>query len=69
MDLFEHHEIKDVSPVLAPGARLDFILRANPTRSKRGGARVDVVMDALYALPKGTRATERMAVAAREGKA
>ena len=69
MDLFEPHDVKDFAPVLSPGARLDFALRANATRMKRGGRRVDVVMDALHDLPKGTRAPERMAAAAREGRA
>ncbi|ARC88514.1 type I-E CRISPR-associated protein Cas6/Cse3/CasE [Rhodovulum sp. MB263] len=69
MDLFEPHQVKDFAPALAAGALLDFTLRANATRMKRGGKRVDVVMDALYGLPKGTRASERMVVAGREGKA
>ena len=69
MDLFEPHDVQDFAPVLASGARLDFALRANATRMKRGGERVDVVMDALHDLPKGTRAPERMAAASREGKA
>jgi CRISPR system Cascade subunit CasE len=69
MDLFEPHEVKDFAPQLVAGAQLDFTLRANATRAKRGGQRVDVVMDTLHALPKGARAGERMATAAREGRA
>ncbi|MTH95099.1 type I-E CRISPR-associated protein Cas6/Cse3/CasE [Roseibium sp. RKSG952] len=68
-DLFEPHSTKEFAPVLAAGSRLDFALRANATRTKRGGQRVDVVMDALYQLPRGQRAPARMAVAAREGRA
>ena len=69
LDLFEPHEVKTFAPVLTPGTLLDFVLRANATRKKRGGQRVDVVMDALHDLPKSARAPERMAAAAREGRA
>lgn len=67
--LFEPPEVKEFAPVLAPGDRLEFALRANATRQKRGGERVDVVMDALYEVPRGARAPERMEVAGREGRA
>jgi len=70
MDLFEPHEVKGFAPALAPGQRLDFVLRANATRTKREGRRrVDVVMDALHDVPQGARASERMAAAGREGAA
>lgn len=48
---------------LAPGDRLGFSLRANPTVDRRAGrvtaARSDVVMDKLYATPKAERAEGR----------
>lgn len=70
MDLFAPHEVKPFAPVLVPGQRLDFVLRANATRMKRDTRRrVDVVMDALHDLPGGTRAPERLAAASREGAA
>lgn len=69
LDLFEPHQVKEFAPALALGDRLDFSLRANATRMKRGGKRADVVMDALYGLPAGTRAPERMEAAQREGAA
>jgi CRISPR-associated protein Cas6/Cse3/CasE, subtype I-E/ECOLI len=51
---------KDFAPKLAPGDRLMFALRANPTRRKKNGdasgKRVDVVMDAKFAArANGTR--------------
>lgn len=70
MDLFAPHEVREYAPVLAPGERLDFVLRANATRTRReGNRRVDVVMDALHGLPGGARGPERMAAASREGAA
>lgn len=68
-DLFAPHEVKAYAPELAEGQRLDFALRANATRVKQSGSRVDVVMDALHALPKEARAADRMQVAGREGAA
>lgn len=68
-DLFEPPEVKPFAPELAPGDRLEFVLRANATRAKKGIGRVDVVMDALHALAPGSRAGERMEVAQREGAA
>ncbi len=68
-DLFEAPEVKDFAPRLGPGDPLAFTLRANATRDRKGVGRVDVVMDALHALPKGSRAPERMALARREGAA
>lgn len=68
-DLFETHRIRDFAPVLAQGDQLDIQLRCNATRTKRDGARVDVVMDALHALPQSDRAEERMRLAGSEGHA
>ncbi|PTV94069.1 CRISPR system Cascade subunit CasE [Rhodobacter aestuarii] len=68
-DLFTQHRIKPFAPALTEGTKLEFSLRANATRMKRGGARVDVVMDALHTLPKDARAEERMALAQTEGMA
>ena len=69
MDLFEPHDVKDFAPVLNPGVQLDFALRANATRTKRNGCRVDAVLDARHPLPTGARAPARMAAAARAGRA
>lgn len=76
--LFSHIEVKPFAPALAPGDRLDFLLRANATRTRKlavpspsGKAKRkhdDIVMDAIHALPKGERAEARMAVAARVGR-
>lgn len=68
-DLFEPHRVKGFAPELAAGDRLGFSLRANATRTKRDGERVDVVMDALFALPTKARAEARMPVAQTEGAA
>lgn len=68
-DLFEPHRVKDFAPELAAGDRLGFSLRANATRTKRDGERVDVVMDALFALPTEARAEARMPLAQTEGAA
>lgn len=69
IDLFAPHQCKPFAPALSIGDRLQFTLRANATRTKRGGARVDVVMDALHGLEQGERAAARMPVAQREGQA
>ncbi|MDO5603772.1 MAG: type I-E CRISPR-associated protein Cas6/Cse3/CasE [Paracoccus sp. (in: a-proteobacteria)] len=61
--LFEPPEVKPFAPDLAPGDHLRFALRVNATRAKKGVGRVDVVMDALHAVPKGERAETRMAAA------
>lgn len=69
--LFEIDEPKAFAPVLEPGDRLRFSLRANPTVRKRNdpgqrhAPRHDVVMDALHPLPSGSR-VERRIVAIRE---
>ena len=68
-DIFGPHQIKTFAPDLSAGTLLNFKLRANATRAKRGGARVDVVMDALHEVPKLERSDARMPLAQREGKA
>ena len=68
-DLFDPHRIKEFAPALGPGDRLDISLRANATRTKRSGERVDVVMDALHAVPSEARAEERMSLAQTAGTA
>ena len=71
--LFEIDEPKAFAPVLAPGDRLRFSLRANPTVRKardperRHAPRHDVVMDALHPLPDGSRAERRMAAIREKG--
>lgn len=67
IDLFEPPETKPFAPQLAQGDRLAFRLRANATRSRKASGRVDVVMDALHALPQEDRAGARAGVAQREG--
>lgn len=69
IDLFEPHRIKPFAPVVHTGDQLGFVLRANATRAKSDGKRVDVVMDALHSIPSGQRNTQRMDIAAREGRA
>ncbi|WP_151720959.1 type I-E CRISPR-associated protein Cas6/Cse3/CasE [Gemmobacter serpentinus] len=70
-ELFEPHQVKEFAPALVAGDRLEFQLRCNATRQKRGDKpqRVDVVMDALSALPQMERATHRMRLAREEGGA
>lgn len=55
---------KPFSPVLAPGDRLGFTLRANPVVTRamvpgQRGKRHDVVMDLLKSVPRGQRAEPR----------
>jgi CRISPR system Cascade subunit CasE len=50
---------KPFAPTLRPGQRLAFNLRANATTRDSRGKRVDVVMHALYALPREERASQR----------
>lgn len=69
MDLFAPHETKAFAPELRAGDSLGFKLRANATRAKRGGPRVDVVMDALHGVAPADRADARMGLAQREGVA
>lgn len=66
--LFEPPETKDFAPDLREGDRLAFILRANATRTRKTsadpkarGTRVDVVMDAIHALPSGKTSGDRRA--------
>ncbi|ABI62274.2 Hypothetical protein GbCGDNIH1_1376 [Granulibacter bethesdensis CGDNIH1] len=68
-DLFQPHRIKSYAPDLAPGARLEFLLRANATRMKRGGKREDVVKAPIDALEQSERAERRMEIASSAGKA
>lgn len=68
-DLFSRVETRPYAPQILSGDRLLFSLRANATRSKKGGKRVDVVMDALHPVPKDERASRRMEIAEREGAA
>lgn len=74
--LFRSPEVKEFTPELAAGNRLDFALRANATRDRPRGERdsdnpgkdrrVDVVMDALRAIPPGPeRRAGRFATAER----
>lgn len=67
-------EAKPFEPALATGDRLRFVLRANPTVSGpatagRRGARHDVVMHALRAVPRPDRAAARPVLAQQEGAA
>jgi CRISPR system Cascade subunit CasE len=65
--LFRLDEAKLFAPSLAPGDRLQFVLRANATIARKPegagsgarGKRCDVVMDAIHALPRGSRAGPR----------
>lgn len=58
--LFDPFEAKPFEPAFIAGDRLRFLLRANATVRHRGDPkRRDVVMDAIYALPRGERADAR----------
>lgn len=61
--LFAPPEVKPFAPDLAAGDALEFVLRANATRARRGVGRVDIVMDALKPVPRPERAAQRMALA------
>lgn len=52
-------ETKTFDPLLAPGDRLGFELRFNPTVDRKEAGRSDVVMDRLKPLPKEQRAARR----------
>lgn len=67
-DLFEA-EAKPFAPDLRPGTLLEFTLRANATRDRKGKGRVDVVMDVLHSVAPADRAAQRMDIAQREGTA
>lgn len=70
---FDPPEVKEFTPAIAIGDRLDFVLRANATRTRKTGQTTangkerrkhdDVVMHAIRDLPKGERAEARMAAA------
>jgi len=70
-DLFGEPAIKTFEPALAIGDRLDFVLRANATKTSKqaGGKRVDVVMDLLYDEPREKRSERRMELAQLAGEA
>lgn len=77
--LFQTPEVKPFAPDLKPGDRLGFSLRVNatkdrPTKNLLPNAdgrvrdrRVDIVMDALHALPSEDRAEARMDLAQARG--
>lgn len=74
LGLFELAEPKPFAPVLQAGDRLAFALRANATVSRGGGPGqrgkpCDVVMDALYKVPRGERAAARRRVVETAGRA
>lgn len=67
-DVFDVDPAKEFSPVLHAGQRLRFSLRANATVARRTegalrGKPADVVMDALYRVPKGQERAEARAAA------
>ncbi|MFC7705587.1 type I-E CRISPR-associated protein Cas6/Cse3/CasE [Plastorhodobacter daqingensis] len=76
---FRLPEVKEFAPALSPGDRLEFVLRANATRTRKTGEMTasgkerrkhdDVVMHAIRDLPKGERAEARMAAAETAGRA
>ena len=72
LDLFEV-ESKPFEPMLAAGERLGFTLRANAAVDRAGpgrrSKRHDVVMDALHALPRDTRADKRLEAVVQAGRA
>lgn len=75
---FQPPEVKDFAPALAPGDRLNFVLRANATRTRKTGEVTasgkerrkhdDVVMHAIRDLPQRERAGARMAAAESAGR-
>ena len=71
-DLFDV-DAKPFAPALAEGDRLRFSLRANAVVSRGAGPargkRHDVVMDALYAVPKEQRAEARLQAVVVAGRA
>lgn len=69
--LFDPPETRPFAPMLEPGDRLAFTLRANATRDRAGdgkGRRSDVVMHALRTVPKGQRDQARMDAAQAAGQ-
>ena len=72
LGLFEVAEPKPFTPVLVPGDRLRFSLRANPVirrrdLSRRRSVKHDVVMDALRPRPEGERAGYRLTAMSKQG--
>jgi CRISPR system Cascade subunit CasE len=71
--LFELDEPKRFAPALRAGDRLHFVLRANATVARRvdgssgRGKPCDVVMDALYRVPRDARADRRRELVAAAG--
>jgi len=66
--MFELAEPKPFAPRLSPGDRLTFALRANATTAKKmtgkdRGQPCDVVMNALFELPREQRAAARPSIA------
>lgn len=73
-------EIKPFAPELTAGDELRFVLRANPVVARKGaltsddhakrlrGKRVDIVMDALHAVPSEERNGKRDAITAEAGE-
>ncbi|MFG1479837.1 type I-E CRISPR-associated protein Cas6/Cse3/CasE [Xanthobacter sp. V4C-4] len=64
--LFSPPQTKAFAPDLREGDRLAFVLRANATRTRKDptdpqkrGARVDLVMDTIHALPSGRACNAR----------
>jgi CRISPR system Cascade subunit CasE len=69
-DIWQPHLIKDFAPALIAGDILEFSLRVNATRKKRGMKNhVDFVMDALHAIPQAQRAVKRMEIAQEQSAA
>lgn len=72
--LFDISEPKPFTPVLEPGDRLRFSLRANPVvqrrhPERRRSVKHDVVMDGLRSLAEGERARHRLAAVSDKGLA
>jgi CRISPR system Cascade subunit CasE len=71
--LFDAADSREFAPALQVGDCLSFALRANATRTVETGrlsangkphkAHIDLVMDALHAVPAGERALQRMQIA------
>jgi CRISPR system Cascade subunit CasE len=75
-NLFKLDPAKPFAPVLSPGARLAFSLRANPTVARKGekdtkgrSKRADVVMDAIKPSPQSERAGKRTVAVQDAGEA
>ena len=76
---FEPPDVKDFTPILAPGDVLSFALRTNATRTVKSNDTApngrpkrkhrDVVMDALHPIAAESRAEHRMSLANKAGTA